>query len=73
MNKINGTVGMGQNGQPNQTGPTVPGLVAHLAETGEGIAMVQGGGGAGRNPVNWWRAQVWEEALEGLQSVGDPI
>jgi hypothetical protein len=73
MNKINGTVGMGQNGQPNQTGPTVPGLVAHLAETGEGIAMVQGGGGAGRNPVNWWRARVWEEALEGLQSVGDPI
>jgi hypothetical protein len=26
-------------GQPNQTGPAVPGLVAHLAETGEGIAM----------------------------------
>jgi hypothetical protein len=26
-------------GQPNQIGPAVPGLVAHLAEIGEGIAM----------------------------------
>jgi hypothetical protein len=60
-------------GQPNQTGPAVPGLVAHLAETGEGIAMAQGGGGAGRNLVNWRHARVREEALEGLRSVGDLI
>jgi hypothetical protein len=35
--------------------------------------MAQGGGGAGQNLVNWRRAQVGEEVLEGLWSVGDPI
>jgi hypothetical protein len=60
-------------GQPNQTSPVVPGLVAHLAETGEGIAMAQEGDSAGRNPANWRHARVEEEALEGLRSVWDPI
>jgi hypothetical protein len=62
-----------ETGHPNKTGPTVPGLVTHLAETGDNTTMAQGGGGAGRNLVNWRRARFGEEVLEGLWSVGDPI
>jgi hypothetical protein len=41
-------------------------------ETGEGRPWSLGGG-SGRFPVNRWRGRVREKAIEGLQSVGDPI
>jgi hypothetical protein len=56
---------------PLLAGPTGAGLLA-LERNRGGTPMAQGGGGAGRNPVNWRRARVGE-VLEGLWSVEDPI